>query len=118
MKALAFSNNDIALIAWTYDRHLKGCLGFAVWCQDLNAGTEAVPPALARFKNVPSDAEQTTAEAPIQKYWWKDLSARRGGHFRYRIVPMGGTPGNLQPLEDAEPLLTNAVTITHDRGLF
>ena len=30
MPAIAFSNNDIAVIAWTYDRHLPKCLGFAV----------------------------------------------------------------------------------------
>lgn len=118
MKALAFSNNDIAIIAWTYDKHLDGCLGFAVHRLDLNAGTEAVLPALARFKDVAVDVEQTTEQAPIQKFWWKDLHARRGGHFRYRIVPMGGAPGNLQPLAGVEALLTNTVAITHDRGLF
>jgi hypothetical protein len=30
MPAIAFSNNDIALVAWTFDRHLDGCLGFAI----------------------------------------------------------------------------------------
>ena len=30
MPALAFSNNDIAVVAWTFDQHLDGCLGFAV----------------------------------------------------------------------------------------
>ena len=28
--AVAFSNNDIAVVAWTFDRHLDGCLGFAI----------------------------------------------------------------------------------------
>lgn len=68
MKALAFSNNDIAIIAWTYDKHLDGCLGFAVHRLDLNAGTEAVLPALARFKDVAVDVEQTMEQAPIQKF--------------------------------------------------
>jgi phosphatidylserine/phosphatidylglycerophosphate/cardiolipin synthase-like enzyme len=116
--ALAFANNDIALIAWTYDRHLPGCLGFAVWRLDLNAGTEEALPALARFKNVAANVPQSTVQAPIQKYWWKDLHARRGGHFRYRIEPMGGAPGNLKRLEGVEPLVSNAVTISADRGRF
>ena len=30
MPAVAFSNNDIAVVAWTFDKHLDGCLGFAV----------------------------------------------------------------------------------------
>ncbi len=50
MKALALSNNDMAIVAWTYDGHLDGCLGFAVYRQDLTAGTETPLPAMARFK--------------------------------------------------------------------
>jgi hypothetical protein len=30
MPAVAFSNNDIAVVTWTFDRHLDGCLGFQV----------------------------------------------------------------------------------------
>jgi len=32
----------------------------------------------------------------VQKFWWKDLFAKRGGTYTYRIVPMGGTPGALK----------------------
>jgi hypothetical protein len=46
MPAIAFSNNDIALVAWTFDRHLDGCLGFAVIQID-SSGKEMVLPALA-----------------------------------------------------------------------
>jgi hypothetical protein len=119
MKALAFSNNDIAVFAWTYDRKLAGCLGFMVERGDIQAGTWEVLPALARFEGVDPSLHQTTHDAPVQKFWWKDLGARRGGMYRYRITPMGGTPGQtLAPLEGVEPLLTNPVSITHDRGLF
>jgi len=38
-KALAFSNNDIATIAWSYDRKLEGCLGFSIYRGDIQAGT-------------------------------------------------------------------------------
>ena len=118
MKALAFSNNDMAIVAWTYDRHLDGCLGFAVFRQDLTAGTETPLPAMARFKATQNQKHATTAEAPVQKFWWKDLGARRGSHVRYRIVPLGGAPGSLKPLVGAQPLLSNSVAITADRGLF
>ncbi|BAB52627.1 MULTISPECIES: phospholipase D-like domain-containing protein [Mesorhizobium] len=118
MKALAFSNNDIALVAWTYDRHLDGCLGFAIFRQDLTAGTEQALPAMARFAGFEDQKDATTEDAPIQKFWWKDLYVRRGSQVRYRIVPMGGTPGQLQPLKDAEPLLSNSVAVTADRGIF
>ena len=119
MKALAFSNNDMAIVAWTYDRHLDGCLGFAIYRQDLTGGTKEVAlPAMARFKATEGEKDATTADAPVQKFWWKDLYARKGGHVRYRIVPMGGTPGALKPLAGVAPLLSNAVTVSADRGAF
>ncbi|MBV9193609.1 MAG: hypothetical protein JO168_05645 [Solirubrobacterales bacterium] len=116
--ALAFSNNDIAVFAWSFDKQLDGCQGFAVYRGDVHAGTWEAMPALARFAGVSADAKQTTEQAPVQKFWWKDLEARHGGLYHYRIVPMGGEPGALTPLAGVEPLVTNPVAITADRGLF
>jgi phosphatidylserine/phosphatidylglycerophosphate/cardiolipin synthase-like enzyme len=117
---VAFSNNDIAVVAWTFDRHLDGCLGFAIHQIDVDAGNkETALPALARFKGQDNSATLTTAQAPIQKFWWKDLFAKRGGTYQYRIVPMGGTPGQtLMPLAGVEPLLSNKVTLTPSRPPF
>ena len=118
MPAIAFSNNDIALVAWSFDRHLDGCLGFAVHRIDAG-GQETVLPALARFEGQDVHAKLTTEQAPVQKFWWKDLSAKRGGTYSYRIVPMGGTPGQpLAPLAGVEPLLSNSVTLTEKRPPF
>ena len=117
-KALAFSNNDIAVFAWSYEQKLTGCLGFAVYRGDVHAGTWEPLPALARFDAASADTKETTEQAPVQKYWWKDLGARRGGMFHYKIVPMGGKPGALRPLDGIDPLLTNPVAVTPDRGLF
>ena len=113
MPAVAFSNNDIAVVAWTFDRHLDGCLGFAIHQIDIDAnGKETILPALARFANQ-NAANLTTEQAPVQKFWWKDLFAKRGGTYQYRIVPMGGTPGAaLTPLAGVDPLLSNKVTLT------
>jgi phosphatidylserine/phosphatidylglycerophosphate/cardiolipin synthase-like enzyme len=116
--ALAFSNNDLAVFAWSFDRQLDECQGFAVYRGDVHAGTWEAMPALARFAGVPADAKQTTEQAPVQKFWWKDLEARHGGLYHYKIVPMGGRPGALTPLARVEPLITNPVAITADRGLF
>src|SRR5260221_6486803 len=118
MPAVAFSNNDIAIVAWTFDRHLDGCLGFAIHQIDAD-GTDTALPALARFAAQRTSDELTTEQAPIQKFWWKDLSARRGGAYQYRIVPMGGTPGmKLTPLAGVEPLLSNKITLTEKRPPF
>ena len=92
MPAIAFSNNDIALVAWTFDRHLDGCLGFAIHQIDAS-GKDTVLQALARFATQDENAILTTEQAPVQKFWWKDLFAKRGETYKYRIVPMGGTPG-------------------------
>jgi hypothetical protein len=117
--AVAFSNNDIAVVAWTFDRHLDGCLGFAVHQIDVdNNNKETILPAMARFAGQ-TGSGLTTAQAPIQKFWWKDLYARRGGTYEYFIVPMGGTPGRaLKPLADVEPLRSNRVTLTPNRPPF
>jgi phosphatidylserine/phosphatidylglycerophosphate/cardiolipin synthase-like enzyme len=118
MPAIAFSNNDIAVVAWTFDKHLDGCLGFAVIQIDHN-GVETPLRALATFAGQPKDPTRTTEQAPVQKFWWKDLFAKRGGTYTYRIVPMGGTPGQtLTPLAGVEPLLSNSVTLTEKRPPF
>jgi phosphatidylserine/phosphatidylglycerophosphate/cardiolipin synthase-like enzyme len=120
MPAVAFSNNDIAVVAWTFDKHLDGCLGFAVTQIDVDANNkETVLPALARFENQDKSLKLTTEQAPIQKFWWKDLFAKRGGTYQYRIVPMGGTPGGtLTPLQGVAPLLSNKITLTEKRPPF
>ena len=118
MRAIAFSNNDIALVAWTYDRHLDGCLGFAIHQID-GAGQETVLPALARFAVQNKDATLTTEQAPVQKFWWKDVFAKRGGTYKYKIVPMAGTPGGtLTPLAGVDPIISNEVTLTENRPPF
>ena len=62
-KALAFSNNDIAVFAWSYDEALKGCLGFALYRGDANAGTWVPLPALARFEGIPGGISSGAAVA-------------------------------------------------------
>ncbi|NEI06599.1 nuclease [Rhizobium leguminosarum] len=116
MPAIAFSNNDIALVAWTYDKNIAECLGFAVFQID-GDGNERALPAVARFEGQDKNVPLTTEDAPIQKFWWKDLFAKRGGTYQYRIVPMGGVAGKkLQPLAGIAPLLSNKITLTEGRG--
>lgn len=117
MTALAFCNNDVAVFAWSFGRRLDGCLGFAVYRDDGRGGWTPLP-ALARFEGVPPDATQTTEQAPVQKFWWKDLGAKRGSTRRYRVVPLGGAPGSLAPLPGVDPLETGPVTLTPERGPF
>lgn len=115
MKSVAFSNNDIAVVAWSFDGTIKDCLGFAIYRIDTATGTQACLPALATFKGQDPTAHRTTEQDPVQKFFWKDLTAKRGGSYQYKIIPMGGAPGSLQPLPIA-PLTSNIVKISPDYG--
>ncbi len=116
MKAIAFSNNDIAVVAWSFDGRLQDCLGFAVYRVDVKAGTETCLPAMATFPGQQATPGRTTADDPVQKFYWKDVYARRGGIYRYKVVPMTGTPGEtLQPMPFG-PLQSNTVHLSPDLG--
>lgn len=119
MKIIAVSNNDIALVAWSFDQKLDGCLGFAVYRIDMNAGTETPLPALAGFKNDPNAGkpDHTTEQGPVQKFYWKDLLAKRGGLYKYKVVPLQGSPGSLQPMPGIAPLISNPVQLSPNRGV-
>ncbi len=116
MKAVAFSNNDIAVAAWTFGGRIKDCLGFAIYRIDVKAGTETCLPALATFPGQDASANRTTAQDPIQKFYWKDVYAKRGGSYRYRIVPMSGKPGALVAMSIGA-LTTNIVQLTPAYGV-
>jgi phosphatidylserine/phosphatidylglycerophosphate/cardiolipin synthase-like enzyme len=115
MKAIAFSNNDMAVAAWTFGGRIEGCLGFAVYRIDVNAGTETCLPALATFPGQDPTSNRTTATDPVQKFFWKDVYAKRGGSYKYRIVPMGGTPAAPTPMAVGS-LTTNVVQLTPHFG--
>jgi hypothetical protein len=67
MNALAFANNDIALVAWSYDERIAGCLGFAIYRIDVAAGTQVCLPALATFPGQEATPGRTTEVDPVQK---------------------------------------------------
>jgi len=115
MKAVAFANNDIAVVAWTFDGKLPNCLGFAVYRIDVRAGTETCLPAMATFSGQQATSGRTTADDPVQKFFWKDVYAKRGGTYKYKIVPMTGTVGSLQPMPYG-PSISNQVQLSPHYG--
>ena len=116
-KPVAFANNDVATIAWSYGKRPDGCMGFALYRID-SKGSETVLPSHAVFKGQTIKPGQTTADFPIQKFYWKDPYARLAGEktgdfrFRYKIVPLEGEPGNLKPMSSLPFLTTNEVELT------
>jgi hypothetical protein len=115
--AIAFANNDVATIAWSYGMRPDGCMGFALYRLDAS-GKETVLPSHAVFPGQKIAPGQTTADFPIQKFYWKDPFARLAAEktnsftFRYKIVPLQGKPGSLTPMTSLPILTTNEVELT------
>jgi len=73
--AVAFANNDVVTIAWSFGKRPDNCMGFALYRIDAK-GKETVLPSHAVFKGETIADGQTTAEFPVQKFYWKDVYAR------------------------------------------
>jgi len=117
--AVAFANNDVITIAWSYGKRPDGCMGFALYRIDAK-GKETVLPSHAVFKGQSIQPGQTTAQFPVQKFYWKDPYARpiaeqtNSFTFRYKIVPLEGKPGSLAPMSSLPFLTTNEVELTSE----
>jgi phosphatidylserine/phosphatidylglycerophosphate/cardiolipin synthase-like enzyme len=115
--AVAFANNDVVTIAWSYGTKPQGCMGFAVYRVDSKGNVTALP-SHAVFPGETIQPGQTTAQYPIQKFYWKDVYARLVGDktgnytFSYKIVPLEGAPGALKPMTSLPTLKTKEVTVT------
>src|SRR6202790_958482 len=115
--AVAFANNDVATIAWSYGAKPEGCMGFALYRID-SKGTETALPSHAVFPGETIAKGQTTAQFPVQKFYWKDVYARLEGDktgnytFRYKVVRLEGPPDALKPMASLPILTTNEVTVS------
>jgi len=114
--AIAFANNDVITVAWSFGQKLDGCMGFAVYRIDAQ-GKETALPAMAVFPGFKRVAGDTCEKFPIQKFYWKDVYARLVAEktgaraFRYRIVPLSGEPGSLAPMHIPQ-VISNEVEIS------
>jgi phosphatidylserine/phosphatidylglycerophosphate/cardiolipin synthase-like enzyme len=119
--AIAFSNNDLITIAWSYGQRPDGCMGFAIHRID-DKGKETPLPSHAVFPGYAIHSRQTTDEFPIQKFYWKDPYARLVAEdtgnrtFSYKIIPLKGAPGKLTPMTNLPTIITNQVEITSEFG--
>jgi len=62
--AIAFCDNDVVVVAWSYGMKLAGCMGFAVYRIDA-AGAETALPSLAVFPGFVAKPGQTTAHGSL-----------------------------------------------------
>lgn len=110
-KVKAYANGNVVLMAHNLGitdpsnpgaSKIKGCLGFQITRIDVETGVETVLTSKVPFKGETNTSwtDLPTSKAPIQKPVWKDFMAPRGRRLKYRWTPLGGTPGNLVPMNE------------------
>ncbi len=129
--AVAFADNDVIVVAWSYGHKLPTCMGFAVHRID-SKGKETPLPSMAVFPGFKRKPGQTTEDFPIQKFYWKDPYARRvadatkSRKFRYKVIPLEGKPGQLTPMSvgfaisnevEITPHLSDTLSAYFNRGI-
>ena len=86
--AVAFANNDVATIAWSYGAKPEGCMGFALYRID-SKGRETPLPSHAVFPGETIAAGQTTEQFPIQKFLLEGRLRAAGGGRNWELhVPL------------------------------
>ena len=107
--------NKVALIAWSIDALIPHCLGFELTRIYVDNNEERVLPARVPFKGQrnPDWKEQTTSVWPVQKLFWRDLTARKRRdamtrrpadvRVKYRVRPLVPPGPGLTPVTNIPP---------------
>lgn len=118
MKAKAFSNNDIVLLVWNYDKPIDNCLGFCIKRKNIETGKVEFLKSMVGFstKVVQERHFEYTTKWPIQKFNWNDYWAKNNETYEYEIVPMLGTKNNLEEANSSLCVKTNQVKLLPGKG--
>ena len=118
LKAAAYAGTYVVILAWdTLNGKMPArndLLGYAIERAELDLAGNVVERhwmrGIKRFKDkdkgLPPGTPVSTAEHPIQSFLWADYTAKAGTRYRFRIVPLYGTPKN--------PTLDDAAAVTLD----
>lgn len=116
--AVAFSNNDVITMAWSYSKKPTGCMGFTIYRIDEKNNEDPLPSQAVFKGQKKTQTQTTTVKSPVQKFYWKDVYARLIAEdtgkrkFKYKIVPRKeGTNGKLIDMNELPTLFTNEVEI-------
>jgi phosphatidylserine/phosphatidylglycerophosphate/cardiolipin synthase-like enzyme len=103
-KIVSFHSNDIVFLAWQYQKQISNCLGFTVRRKDLTSpgdGFKPLPAWVGWEGGSNGDWQPRTTDVwPVQKFTWRDLTAKAGSHYQYEVVPMVGAPDALEAEDD------------------
>jgi phosphatidylserine/phosphatidylglycerophosphate/cardiolipin synthase-like enzyme len=122
----AISGTHVVFLALSMkELDAKGLMGFAIQRTDLTEDETVWLRGNKTFASIrPSTGieDASSHEHPFQAYQWADYSAKPGYRYRYRVVPMFGSPGALTEKAatsitiDAEPLSGGRHNVHFNRG--
>jgi hypothetical protein len=115
----AYTDGSSVTLHWRSPEPIPGCLGFAVMCRRYGSysggpqiGEEVLAAHLkfdpdvqlqeATQRGVPvplSQGDELSTQHPYQRFAWVDRPRPLEVKFSYRVIPMVGRPGFLEPLE-------------------
>src|SRR6266487_4374136 len=116
----AIGGLHVVTIAWDFvegqEAKREGLLGFAIERSELNQGKVVERyflRGIKRFKfkdeGVPPGTPMPTSEHPIQTFQWGDYTAKPATTYRYKVMPVYGTP-KLIVLDDASATTVEIAT--------
>ena len=123
--ARAIGGLHVITLAWDFvvgqEAKRDGLLGFAIERSELDQGNVVERyflRGIKRFKfkdeGVAAGTPVPTSEHPIQSFQWGDYTARPATTYRYKIVPVYGTPKLLELDEDSA--VTIEITTEAEQG--
>jgi hypothetical protein len=122
----AVSGTHVVFLAFTMkESDAKGLMGFAIQRTDLTDDETIWLRGNKTFASIrPSTGleDASSHEHPFQAFQWADYSAKPGYRYRYRVIPMYGSPGALTEKAatsitiDAEPLSGHKHDVHFNRG--
>jgi phosphatidylserine/phosphatidylglycerophosphate/cardiolipin synthase-like enzyme len=120
----SFTSPTLVLLAFDWpDGDAKAdFLGFAIERTPGFDGAEKswLPNRIGFNGPKPDQSDFPSNEAPIQKFYWWDARINtkdRGTEFKYRVIPVTGTPQALTPQDNDAGQITVAVPQTEENGI-
>lgn len=122
----AIGGLHVVTLAWDFvegqDAKREGLLGFALERSELAQGVVIEHHFLRGIKRFQSKDEgvepgtpMLTSEHPIQSFQWGDYTAKPATTYRYRVVPVYGTP-KLTALDDPSATIVEITTEAEEGG--
>ena len=120
LRARAIAGTYVIVLAWDFapgqKAKTKGLMGFAIERTEFKDGKEIEKywlRSIKRFRDkdrgLPPGTPVSTADHPIQTFQWGDYTVQSGRTYRYRVVPVYGSPKNLL-LEEKSAATLNGVS--------